>query len=112
KERLLGLGEWLRKYGDAIYGTSVWERCCAKTEDGTEIRFTRKCNRIFVIFLGIPTGEKIVIEDLNLSAGTVRHFLTGERLSFKNVGKNLEITVPKKLLETDSITLVLEAVEE
>lgn len=107
KERLLDLGEWLRKYGDAIYGTSTWERCCARTENNVEARFTEKCGRLFIIFLSVPRKEKIVIKKLNIS-GKMRHFLTGKEVWFRNTGEDLEIIVPESLSKKDDKTMIVE----
>ncbi|PLV59047.1 alpha-L-fucosidase [Thermotoga sp. KOL6] len=107
RERLLGIGRWLEKYGKVIYGTRPWERCCAKTEDNLEIRFTTKNGKLYVIFLGIPEEERVIIRNFNVE-GKVRHFLTGKYLDFKNIGENSEIIIPKSLSKHDDRTLILE----
>ncbi|MCD6552352.1 alpha-L-fucosidase [Thermotoga sp.] len=107
KERLLELGKWLEKYGDMIYGSSTWKKCCAKTKDNIEVRFIGKCDRLFIVFLGILKKERVVIEKLNIS-GKMRHFLTGKEIRFRNIGEDIEIIVPDCLSKKDDKTVVLE----
>jgi alpha-L-fucosidase len=88
KERLLGIGEWLKLNGEAIYGTMPWmtygEGPTRMVKSGyfsedqevrytaNDIRFTGKGSSIYAILLGW-TNEPITIESLKaLYNGEVR----------------------------------------
>jgi len=55
---LVGLGEWLEINGDAIYGTRPWSIPVARTSDGTDVRFTRKGDDLFVTLLEVPATRR------------------------------------------------------
>ncbi len=73
--RLLGLGWWLRTNGDAIYGTRPWRTPAGETADGTEVRFTRKGDAVYVIVLGAPEAGPLVIRGLELARRSVVELL-------------------------------------
>ncbi len=60
--RLRTLGSWLRKNGDAIYGTRPWNRATGQTGDGLPVRFTSKGGAVYAIVLGQPTSNTITLE--------------------------------------------------
>ena len=60
--RLRTLGSWLRKNGDAIYGTRPWNRATGETGDGIPVRFTSKGEAVYAIVLGQPTSNTITLE--------------------------------------------------
>lgn len=47
---LLGLGQWLDRNGDAVYGTKPWARF--KNERGRELRYTRSDDALYAIVSG------------------------------------------------------------
>jgi len=56
--RLRDLGAWLRKYGDAIYGTRIWDdRQKDSLENGAEVFYTRKGADLYAIIDHLPAGE-------------------------------------------------------
>ena len=55
--RLLELGAWLEKHGEAIYGTRPWpEHPQEQLLDGITAYYTRKGNDLFVVFDGCTPG--------------------------------------------------------
>ena len=60
--RLRDLGDWLSKYGDAIYGTRIWtERQKDTLPGGAEVFYTRKGNDIYAIIDRLPATETKVL---------------------------------------------------
>ena len=71
--RLRTLGSWLRKNGEAIYGTRPWKRATGETGDGIPVRFTSKGNAVYAIVLGQPTSNTVTLE---LGVGGTRASVT------------------------------------
>jgi len=55
--RLRDLGAWLSKFGDAIYGTRIWdERQKDTLKNGAEVFYTRKGSDLYAIVDRLPSG--------------------------------------------------------
>jgi len=97
---LLGIGQWLKINGEAIYGT----RPCAKYQQGgtepggekveekregsygsSDIRFTKKGNKLYAIVLGWP-GESVLIKSIKSDA-----YLPGDIKSIRLLGHQGEL---------------------
>ncbi|MCL2426653.1 MAG: alpha-L-fucosidase [Oscillospiraceae bacterium] len=61
--RLRDLGAWLEKYGDAIYGTRIWEEKQKDTlENGAEVFYTRNGADLYAIIDNLPDGmDKVIL---------------------------------------------------
>lgn len=91
-DSLRGLGEWLKVYGEAIYGTRV----CAPYQSGN-ISFTRKGDAVYAIRL-FPVAQESVDSKLFIPyAGKVSKVTmldSGEDMSFVPGESGITVTVP------------------
>ncbi len=95
-ERLIGIGKWLEKNGEAIYGTHPWIRAKGKTSDGLEVRFTKKDNFLYAIIFGIPKSGKINLESLKVDKNSNIALLNAEEnLKYKQEEENLSVFIPQ-----------------
>jgi alpha-L-fucosidase len=93
--RLKFIGEWLSKNGEAIYETRPWQRAEGETADGLPVRFTTAHGNLYVILLGTPDHQTVVLPGLKIEPDTeVRYLATdtvarvsqeAEKLSFEIV---------------------------
>ena len=97
-ERLKALGAWLRQNGDAIYGTTPWQRAEGHSTEGDNLRFTRKGSSLYATILGEPKGRTVTIEDLPAHDG-MQVSMLGEStpLKWSAEGGNLRVLLPQHL---------------
>lgn len=100
-ERILGLGWWLRRNGEAIYETRPWRVAEGVTPEGLEVRFTARDGdgdaRVHAIVLGIPASNVVVIPELSLAdAGTVELLGHRGRLAARAVPAGIEVELPSR----------------
>ena len=96
-QRLLEIGQWLAKNGDAIYGT----RARKIYQDGNTF-FTRKDNQQFALHL-LPEGETMPQEiswtgNLPAKGSEMRLLETGEAVNWRTRGNKVIVEVPEGLL--------------
>jgi len=98
RERLLGLGDWLKVNGEAIFETRPWVEAEGRTEEGVAVRFTQKEDAVYAILLDTAKADQISIEWLHADENTTVHLLGHDQaLSWKQDGHNLAITLPSTL---------------
>ena len=104
--RLLGLGHWLQENGEAIYGSTCWERAEALTQDGVPLRFTRNHGNLYVFLLERPEKAMVQIPDLVLLAdSTVQLLGEGTDLEWQQQGKHLGVRLPDEYPESEAYVL-------
>ena len=107
KQRLLGIGNWLKVNGKAIYGTRHWVHFGTDTKDGIPVRYTRKGNTVYAIALERP-GNVLRIPDLYAKDNTtVRLLGCDEMLAWKQEGDALEITLPERIPESEAYAFAI-----
>ncbi|HWT73323.1 MAG TPA: alpha-L-fucosidase [Mobilitalea sp.] len=88
-----GMGEWLRTYGEAIYGTRV---CAPYKKDG--IAFTKKENSVYA-FKMYPSEADKVIRELNIpyegGIQAVTMLGTDEKIEFRGTKGNYIFKLPE-----------------
>jgi alpha-L-fucosidase len=90
---LVGIGEWMDVYGEAIYSTRPWRIA----EEGT-LRFTKKGHILYVIALD-KLSDKLVIQALGKDSHeqaiqSIRMLGSKDEVHWKQSPENLEISVP------------------
>jgi alpha-L-fucosidase len=100
-ERLAGLGEWLAKNGDAIYGTRPCDKPESVTTDGIDVRFTRKDRSLYAVLLGTPSERTFTIKSLEKRPRTKVEILgrSGDA-ACEQTPEGLKITLGKKLADS------------
>ena len=92
-DSLNGFGQWMKTFGDAIYGTRV----CAPYQSGT-LSFTQKGDSVYVFRL-YPTVQESVEAEIfvpytEAKISEICMVENGETVAFKEVEDGLCITVP------------------
>ena len=103
-ERLQALGAWLKQNGEAIYDTIPWTHATGKSQEGDDLRFTRKGDDLYVTILGTPKGKTVTLTDLGHGTvdrvpGMSNVYLLGdpESLHWITGSDTIEVTLPDKL---------------
>ncbi|UNY97448.1 alpha-L-fucosidase [Zhouia spongiae] len=98
KQRLLAMGEWMKKNGETIYGTrkgSVYIE--------NKVVSTQKGKKLYIHVLN-PVDNKIVIDGFNEKIKGAVLFEDRTKVGYRLKNKRLELTVPtEKINETDTI---------
>lgn len=95
-ERLLAVGWWLRTNGEALYGSSPWERPEGTTDEGVPVRFTTgEDGATYAVLLGAPSGRSLTIADLDPADGSdIRMLGFDDSLSWRRAGDGVRIELP------------------
>jgi alpha-L-fucosidase len=97
-ERLRALGTWLSQNGDSIYGTHPWTHAEGKTDQGIDVRFTRKGSDLFVILLGKPTSSSITVKNVSVRPSSPAYLLGVKApITWSQQGSDLKLNLPAAL---------------
>jgi alpha-L-fucosidase len=84
---LRGVGEWLKTYGEAIYGTRPWQRAEEMTTNGGQVRFTRRAGEgdtIYAVFMDPLHAGPATINDLRVAdTAAARDLATGKPVALR-----------------------------
>lgn len=106
KERLIGLGKWLEKNGEAIYETRPWSKWGEKIDEKTEIRYTKRDNNLYVIVLGRLQKDDLKVSNVQPSENTKVELLEiNEPLKYSYNGKDLIISIPQNFKDKYGIVI-------
>jgi len=89
QQRLKDMGDWLNVNGDAIYGTTIWEKADAAKQP--DIFYTKKGKDLYVICTKFPTKPVVVN---GVKAGKVSMLGFDGKVSAKASDGKLSITAP------------------
>ena len=95
-ERLKGMGEWMRKYGDTIYGTTAGD---IPAQDWGVT--TRKGDRLFVHIFNLK--EKTLTLNLKAKVTAAKAFDGGKAVAFSQSGESVTLTFDEVPSGTDYI---------
>ncbi|HPX87321.1 MAG TPA: alpha-L-fucosidase [Candidatus Hydrogenedentes bacterium] len=91
EERLLDMGKWLERNGEAIYGTVPWQN----GSQDKNLRFTQKGQTKYILCLQWP-GREIVLPDVAQLAGCKAQLLGSDAaVSLAQKDNDLKIAIPK-----------------
>jgi alpha-L-fucosidase len=129
RNTLLGMGDWLKKYGESIYATRPWytygegptiqpegdfanaDKFLKVKYSYKDIRFTTKGNIIYAITLGVPVeGETMLLTAFTKSEKlgkikikTIEILGLDQNLKWKLADNGLSVTIPGGLPDNKAI---------
>jgi alpha-L-fucosidase len=74
-DRLNKLGAWLDVNGEALFGSRPWVRSSGSALGGTDVRFTKKGDSLYVVFLSRPESNNLTIPEVRTATGTAVQIL-------------------------------------
>lgn len=89
---LEGLGRWLQRNGESIYGTRPWRRYKDTGPNGGDVRYTSRGQTLYAILLSPPQNGVLALPpDVQ---GEVSLLETGEVLKAERSGDRFLVTLP------------------
>ena len=106
-DRIRALGDWMRVNSEAIYATTPWldapggkPRAEGTTDQGIDVRFTRKGANLYSILLEKPRGSTITLRGIHPAPGSAIALLgSTQPLAWKQTGDDIAVMLPQQLPE-------------
>ena len=102
QERLRGIGRWMKKNSDSIYGTTF-----GPLQDIPYGRTTAKGNMVYLHVFDWPAGEKLEVHGLKARVIDVRMLDGGKRVQFTATASGLTIKVPAQAADPADTVLAI-----
>jgi alpha-L-fucosidase len=113
---LLGLGEWLRANGAAVYGSRPWDVAESSTLDGTPLRFTQtgagdaRTHAVYALVMGQPPSRQVSLPVVDaVSVQRVGILGVDEPLEISTKDGILTVTLPERFAVPSVTALALGA---
>jgi alpha-L-fucosidase len=101
-DRLKEMGDWLHKYGDAIYDTHG-----GPYKPDTTFTATRKGNKINILLLQRPAGV-LTLQNIPGCKVLKAYFMGGGKVAFTQDSSGIHLTLPDVLADVNCNVIVLE----
>ncbi len=111
KQRLRALGGWLDINGEAIFGTRPWTKASGQTDNGIDLRFTRKGETLYVILLSRPGGDKVAIKGVAPAEGAQVNMLGAGECEWNAKTGGLTIKLPERYADAHAYTFKISKVQ-
>jgi alpha-L-fucosidase len=99
-DRLRGLGDWLVRNGEAIYSARRWEVTDAVTDEGIEVRYTKKGMTVYAVLLGTPGGRAFTLPSLRLLPyASLRILGSISHATWYQAGRDIQVRLSEPLRE-------------
>ena len=87
-ELLRGVGQWLKTYGEAIYGTRPWRQAEGTTTTGGSVRFTSRADHhdtVYAVFMDPLEAGPVTLKGVRVpNTATARDLATGKPVALRH----------------------------
>uniref|UniRef100_A0A7C5TIP5 alpha-L-fucosidase n=1 Tax=Ignisphaera aggregans TaxID=334771 RepID=A0A7C5TIP5_9CREN len=118
-EVLLKLGQWLKTYCEAIYGTRPWiqaEGIAISSDDAIQLRFVKKEEKLYAFLLGKPRSRKLILKPLDggfkAKESTSIEMLGEEPIKWRQISYGIEIELPRYIYLSPVYIIKIEPIPE
>ena len=106
--RIRALGDWMHVNSEAIYATTPWSRSSGESDQGIDVRFTRKGPNLYAILLDKPHGSTILLRGIHPAPSSAIALLgNATPLAWTQRGDDIEVQLPPQLPDQYAYTLRL-----
>jgi alpha-L-fucosidase len=99
EQRLVGLGEWLGRCGEAIFATRPWVVAKGETREGVPLRFTYKqaTQTVYAMLMEQP-GRSVTLTNMRFQPNTTVSMLgSDEAVKWSQDDDGVHLTMPARL---------------